>query len=157
MWWKIRGVIAYIFIAILLLGCAPVLSIYASTTERYNFNEGGQTITYMDLSQVFHEYAGSFVLYDSNADSWTIYNIDSATERVTPNSTYKIYDALLGLESGIITPDHSGMVWNGEDYPFDAWEADQDLTSAMQNSVNWYFQSIDAQAVLDYIRTFFRR
>ncbi len=30
-------------------------------------------------------------------------------------------------------------------FPFPSWEADQDLNSAMQNSVNWYFQAIDSQ------------
>ena len=72
--------------------------------------------------------------------------MDHASTRVSPNSTYKIYDALLGLESGIITPEHSTFTWNGEPYPFHSWEADQDLTSAIHNSVNWYFQAIDSQA-----------
>ena len=77
-----------------------------------------------------------------------------ASTRVSPNSTYKIYDALLGLESGIITPEHSTFTWNGESYPFNSWEADQDLTSAIHNSVNWYFQAIDSQAGFEAVRTF---
>ena len=80
--------------------------------------------------------------------------MDHASTRVSPNSTYKIYDALLGLESGIITPEHSTFTWNGEPYPFHSWEADQDLTSAIHNSVNWYFQAIDSQAGFEAVRTF---
>ena len=80
--------------------------------------------------------------------------MDAATERITPNSTYKIYDALLGLESGVITPEHSSMTWNGEDYPFDSWEADQNLKSAMHNSVNWYFQTIDSRVGFDSVKAF---
>lgn len=80
--------------------------------------------------------------------------MDHASTRVSPNSTYKIYDALLGLESGIITPEHSTFTWNGEPYPFNSWEADQDLTSAIHNSVNWYFQAIDSQAGFEAVRTF---
>lgn len=30
-------------------------------------------------------------------------------------------------------------------YPFEEWNCDQTLPSAMRNSVNWYFQSIDKQ------------
>ena len=71
-------------------------------------------------------------LYDTNQNAWNIFNIENAKERIAPNSTYKIYDALLGLESGIITPEDSDMTWNGEDYPFDAWEANQTLSSAMK-------------------------
>ena len=48
------------------------------------------------------------------------------------------------------------MAWNGADYPFEAWNADQDLYSAMQASVNWYFEEIDRQigssAIQGYIR-----
>ncbi len=33
-------------------------------------------------------------------------------------------------------------------------EADQDLTSAIHNSVNWYFQAIDSQAGFEAVRTF---
>ena len=42
------------------------------------------------------------------------FNIENAKERIAPNSTYKIYDALLGLESGIITPEDSDMTWNAK-------------------------------------------
>ena len=65
--------------------------------------------------------------------------------RVAPNSTYKIYDALFGLEEGVITPENSFIAWNGETYPFEAWNADQTLQSAMNSSVNWYFESVDEQ------------
>ena len=58
------------------------------------------------------------------------------------------------MESGIITPEHSTFTWNGEPYPFNSWEADQDLTSAIHNSVNWYFQAIDSQAGFEAVRTF---
>lgn len=154
---KIQGIIAFVFVACLSLGCAPVLSIHASGYDQYTFNEDKKNITYIDLTRNFDGYEGCFVLYDSNAGSWNIYNMDSAQKRIAPNSTYKIYDALLGLENKIITPQHSNMVWNGEDYPFDVWEANQNLNSAMQNSVNWYFQSIDSQIGLDSVKKYLHK
>ena len=39
----------------------------------------------------------------------------------------------------------SFIAWNGETYPFEAWNADQTLQSAMNSSVNWYFESVDEQ------------
>ena len=59
--------------------------------------------------------------------------MEHATLRVAPNSTYKIYDALFGLEEGIITPDDSLIAWSGETYPFEAWNANQTLQSAMNS------------------------
>lgn len=151
---KIQSRLACILIIAIFLVLLPVLPTYASGQERYDFHEEDKDITYIDLSSEFDEYKGSFVLYDSNNDAWTIYNKDAALEQITPNSTYKIYDALLGLESGIITPEHSKMTWNGEDYPFDAWESDQNLSSAMHSSVNWYFQNIDNIAGMDNVKSY---
>lgn len=151
---KACGIIAYLLIAVFLLGFSPLLSTYAADSEQYIFQENGEKINYLDLETEFNGYQGSFVLYDDNTSTWSIYDKKNALKRVTPNSTYKIYDALLGLESGIISPEQSTFVWNGEDYPFDVWESDQNLTSAMQDSVNWYFQNIDAIAGIDNVKAF---
>ena len=151
---KIRGYLICIFVSTIIIGCIPILSVYASDQTGYHFDTTEKNITQLNLSSNFGDYTGSFVLYDQSADKWNIYNMDHASTRVSPNSTYKIYDALLGLESGIITPEHSTFTWNGEPYPFHSWEADQDLTSAIHNSVNWYFQAIDSQAGFEAVRTF---
>ena len=52
---------------------------------------------------------------------------------------------LFGLETGIITPEDSLIKWDRINYPFESWNADQTLESAMSSSVNWYFQTIDKQ------------
>ena len=153
---KIRGYLICIFVSTIIIGCIPILSAYAYASDQtgYHFDTTEKNITQLNLSSNFGDYTGSFVLYDQSADKWNIYNMEHASTRVSPNSTYKIYDALLGLESGIITPEHSTFTWNGEPYPFNSWEADQDLTSAIHNSVNWYFQAIDSQAGFEAVRTF---
>ena len=151
---KIRGYLICIFVSTIIIGCIPILSVYASDQTVYHFDTTEKNITQLNLSSNFGDYTGSFVLYDQSADKWNIYNMEHASTRVSPNSTYKIYDALLGLESGIITPEHSTFTWNGEPYPFNSWEADQDLTSAIHNSVNWYFQAIDSQAGFQSVKTF---
>ena len=151
---KIRGYLIYIFVSTIIIGCVPILSVYASDQTEYHFDTTGKNITQLNLSSNFGNYTGSFVLYDQATDKWNIYNMDHASTRVPPNSTYKIYDALLGLEFGIITPEHSTFTWNGEPCPFESWESDQDLTSAIHNSVNWYFQAIDSQAGFQSVKTF---
>lgn len=154
---NVRGVILSALLAVLLMSCAPVLFTSAFASDDYRFQEYGKNISELDLSKAFQGYTGSFVLYDTSSDSWSMYNKKNAAKRVTPNSTYKIYDALLGLESGVITAEHSHMAWNRKPYPYDSWEADQDLNSAMRNSVNWYFQAIDAQADWDSIKAFLQK
>lgn len=151
---NLHSALAYIAIALFLLGTAPILSIQAAENNRYYFNETGRNITYIDLSNVFGEYNGSFVLYDATEDLWQIYNKDYAVTRISPASTFKIYSALFGLESGSITPEQSLIPWNGQNYMYDLWNADQTLESAMQNSVTWYFQALDRQTGLSSIKEY---
>lgn len=155
--WKwIRSITSFGMIAIILLGLSPVLSTYAAEENMYRWNTSSENISYLDLSTYFGTYEGSFVLYDLENDTWSIHDLDHATLRVAPNSTYKIYNALFGLEEDIITPDASLIEWNHKEYPFEAWNADHTLQSAMQASVNWYFQSIDEQlgstSIYNYVK-----
>ena len=142
---RVKGMTAFMLTAVLLLGFAPFISTYAADGSHYQWDSSSENISYVDLSTYFGEYEGSFVLYDLENDAWSIHDMEHATLRVAPNSTYKIYDALFGLEEGVITPENSFIAWNGETYPFEAWNADQTLQSAMNSSVNWYFQTVDEQ------------
>lgn len=142
---RLKGMTAFMLTAVLLLGLAPFISTYAADGNHYKWNSSSENISYVDLSTYFGEFDGSFVLYDLGNDAWSIHDIDHATQRVAPNSTYKIYAALFGLEDGVITPDNTFITWNGKNYPFDTWNTDQTLQSAMSNSVNWYFQSLNEQ------------
>ena len=153
---KIKGITAFVLTAVLLLGLAPFISTYAADGSHYTWNSSSANISYVDLSSYFGEFEGSFVLYDLRNDAWSIHDIDHATLRVAPNSTYKIYTALFGLEDGVITPENTFIAWDGKNYPFDTWNTDQTLPSAMRNSVNWYFQSLNEQlgapSVNEYIQ-----
>ena len=153
---KLKGMTAFILTTVLIMGLTPLISTYAADESRYQWKSSSENISYVDFSKYFGKYEGSFVLYDLGNDAWSIHDIEHATLRVAPDSTYKIYDALFGLEEGVITPQDSFIAWNGENYPFEAWNADQTLQSAMASSVNWYFQSVDEQlgtaSVYDYIK-----
>lgn len=146
--------------AALLLSMSPVLTAYAlcpvfsvsgGTTDGNTLQNADKTaifdenskVSEIDLSACFEDADGSFVFYDLSQDTWQIYNKEKALIRVSPDSTYKIYGALFALDAGLITPENSEMAWDGEIYAFDAWNQNQDLNSAMKNSVNWYFQTLE--------------
>ena len=154
---RIRGGALWLLTTALLLGIAPALPAYGESPDVYPFRPDETSVTEPDLSALFDGYDGCFVLYNADTDSWQIYNREMAVKRTAPASTYKIYAALLGLEQGIITPADSQMAWDGTDYPFNEWEADQDLSSAMHASVNWYFQAIDRAAGANRIHRFLKK
>ena len=151
---RLRGIFLFIVTASLFLWAVPTLAFSYSPQNRSDLPKNIKRISNLELSNAFHGYEGSFVLYNSRENTWSVYDPDNARKRISPNSTYKIYDALLGLESGVISPESSVISWNGEACPFEAWEGDQDLNSAIKNSVNWYFQSIDSQLGSDSIKSF---
>lgn len=151
---RLRGIFLFIVTASLFLWAVPTLAFSYSPQNRSDLPKNIKLISNLELSNAFHGYEGSFVLYNSRENTWSVYDPDNARKRISPNSTYKIYDALLGLESGVISPESSVISWNGEACPFEAWEGDQDLNSAIKNSVNWYFQSIDSQLGSDSIKSF---
>lgn len=121
---RIYGILSFGMIAALLFCLAPMLSTYAAEENYYQWNSSSKNISYVDYSSYFKSYEGCFVLYDSKNDTWNIHNLENATLRVSPDSTYKIYDALFGLEENIITPADSFMKWNHENYPFKEWNMD---------------------------------
>lgn len=133
--------------------CVPPIS--ALTRSSYQPDQK-LSISHEDLSAYFQDMKGSFVLYDQARDQYAIYNEKDARTRISPDSTYKIYSSILALESGFITEDRSALKWDGTDYPFQEWNQDQTLTTAMKNSVNWYFQRLDQMAGKETLQEFFR-
>ena len=153
---RLTGMTASLLVTVLLLSLSPLLSANAAKDDYYRWDASHKNITAIDLSSCFQGYEGSFVLYDMAQDTWNIYDMDRAALRVSPDSTYKIYDALFGLEAGVITPEDSSMEWNQNLYSFQEWNADQTLQSAMSASVNWYFQGIDEQLGISAIDHYLR-
>ncbi|MDE7271478.1 MAG: BlaR1 family beta-lactam sensor/signal transducer [Lachnospiraceae bacterium] len=152
-WLKIRERIVLAVLIVLILESTTLIPVLASDT-RAPLPENAHIQT-EDLSGFFADYEGCFVLYDTNADIWDIYNEPLATKRFPPNSTYKIYSALFALENQLIRPTASTLKWNGQSYSYPAWNQDQTLASAMRNSVNWYFQELDQRADWNALKTFY--
>lgn len=173
---RLRSVCICFLIVPVFMACVPLLS-FASASLSPNAIDTGRKSTsatpssgwdssispgkHSDsdggFSAYFTGYDGSFVLYDSETDGWTVYNETLARTRVSPDSTYKIYDALFALEEGLITPEHSALSWSGTRYPFDEWNRDQTLSSALTCSVNWYFQALDQQMGKSTLRSWLQR
>ncbi|HDL0658313.1 TPA: beta-lactam sensor/signal transducer BlaR1 [Staphylococcus aureus] len=117
----------------------------------YNYKKPLQSdYQILDESKNFGSNSGSFVMYSMKKDKYYIYNEKESRKRYSPDSTYKIYLALFGLDRHIISDKNSRMSWNHNHYPFDSWNKDQDLNTAIQNSVNWYFERISNQISKNY-------
>ena len=147
--------------ALLLLICtivyciSPLLTVYAAHDVSYDFQS--QNVETMDLSSYFKGTDGTFILYDTSSGQYQIYNQELSTKRISPDSTFKIYSGLFALEEGIIHYDASNREWDGTTYSFDTWNKDQTLATAMQNSVNWYFQNLDIQLGYQKLYSYYKK
>ncbi len=119
-----------------------------------NYDKNIENCIYANFENFFENCEGCFVMYDSKSKNYLIYNEELARKRVSPNSTYKIAIGLNSLENNIITPDNNYLLWNGEKYPFKKWNSNQNLSSAMKSSVNWYFQNLEEELSYSQIYDF---
>lgn len=99
-----------------------------------------------DLEKYFEGFNGTFVLYDQENDKYIVYNELRSNQRLTPCSTFKIYNSLIGLESGVLDREDVFTLykWDGTNYNFPYWNHDHTLASATQESVVWYFKRLAA-------------
>lgn len=141
---------------VLLLGCLVLTNAKLVTSEGQMGNTEQTSTVYEDLSSFFNGYDGTFVLLDLEKNHYLIYNKAGSEKRISPDSTYKIVSSLMGLENHVISLADNRIVWDGTSYPIEQWNHDQTLTSAMQYSVNWYFQKLDAAAGKGRIESYLR-
>lgn len=97
-----------------------------------------------NLAPYFDGFEGTFVLLDVGRNEDVRFNAQRAQARLSPCSTFKIPNALIGLETGVLSGPEHAMTWDGTHYDIEAWNQDQTLRTAVTNSVLWYFQRVAA-------------
>ena len=85
---------------------------------------------------------GTFVLFEPALDRYSILDEARAKQRFLPCSTFKIPNAIIGLDEGSITDENEVFHWDGKPKPIPEWERDHTLGSGMKYSVVWMFQEI---------------
>jgi beta-lactamase class D len=110
-----------------------------------------------DLGKYFGEFTtGTFVMYDEANNQYIVFNRPQSIKRLSPCSTFKIYNSLAGLETGVLDKGdvYTLFKWNGKQYTFPAWNHDQTLASATRDSVVWYFQELASRIGTERLQAF---
>ena len=102
------------------------------------------TVARPDWQSHFHARGvrGTFVLFEPALDRYSILDEARAKQRFLPASTFKIANAVIGLEVGSITDEHEVFRWDGKPKPVAAWERDHTLGTGMRESAVWMFQEV---------------
>lgn len=98
-----------------------------------------------DWSRFYEEYGirkAGFILRDNNHEAVHYYNFGRDTMRFQPASTFKIFNALVALETGVAPDDNYLIKWDSVVRDIPAWNKDLTLREAFQASAVPYFREI---------------
>lgn len=117
-----------LFLPLVLIRCAP-----------NNVNEDEE------LGRYFKEQGaeGTFALLSNTTGDFTVYNLDRYRDSAyLPASTFKIVNALIGLQTGVITNDKMVIPWDGVQRSMPEWNRDLTMYEAFRASSVPYFQEV---------------
>lgn len=131
-----------------LLALSTVLSLTACQTMTENNQKSVDLIQQQQLnnatiSSLFEQAKtnGVITIYDGNSYASYGNNVSRANTYYVPASTFKMLNALIGIENGLTTPDEV-YKWRGEKRLFPTWEKDMTLTQAMTASAVPVYQEL---------------
>ena len=95
------------------------------------------------IKNAFGGVDGALVLLDASGKTILRSGGSRLDERLPPCSTFKIWNAAIGLELGLVSDaDAPFWKWDGEKYRLDAWNRDQTLRTAFAVSCVPAFQAL---------------
>ena len=103
-----------------------------------------QAVLERRLHELAAGYVACFVLYDGRNDRTLRVNEAECRRPLSPCSTFKIFNSLAGLQSGVLKDETTLFAWDHTPQPLPAWEKDHTLATAVRDSVVWYFRRVAA-------------
>lgn len=85
---------------------------------------------------------GTLLVHADADGNWFVHNPERARQAFSPASTFKIFNALVALETGVLADEHEVVRWDGEERALAVWNRDHSLASGMRHSVVWFYQGI---------------
>lgn len=89
---------------------------------------------------------GSILIYDSKNNRTYEHNPQRNAKEFTPASTFKIFNAMVALETGVIPDDVAVLTWDGIHRKIAAWNHDTNLRQAFKDSTVWFYQVLARKA-----------
>ena len=106
------------------------------------------TATAPDLGRHFKALGieGSIMIYDLNHNRTYEHNPQRNATAFHPASTFKIFNSLVALETGVIPDDVAVLTWDGIHREIAEWNHDTNMRQAIKNSTVWFYQVLARRA-----------
>ncbi|EMY77537.1 penicillin-binding protein, transpeptidase domain protein [Leptospira weilii serovar Ranarum str. ICFT] len=82
------------------------------------------------------------ILINQTANHGIYFQKDECSFKTPPSSLFHSVLALVSVENGYLKADQSFFFWDKTRYPYIRWQKDQNLKSALEYSVQWYFTKL---------------
>lgn len=100
---------------------------------------------------------GSILIYDSKNNRIYEHNPQRNVTAIAPASTFKIFNALVALETGVVPDDVAVLTWDGIHREIDAWNHDTNLRQAFKDSTVWFYQVLARRAGYERMQQFINK
>ncbi|MBD2434216.1 MULTISPECIES: class D beta-lactamase [Fischerella] len=147
--WRSRSVLLTV------IGCFVLLltisfGVRVLAQNNYTLPERPNTVTAQapNLGRHFQELGleGSILIYDLNKNRTYEHNPQRNATAMLPGSTFKIFNAMVALETGVIPDDVAVFTWDGIQRPIEEWNHDTNLRQAFKDSTVWFYQVLARRA-----------
>lgn len=85
---------------------------------------------------------GCIEIYDNNKEIASFYNKERVAEQLPPASTFKIFNSLVALETGIAPDEQMVLPWDGQERSNPLWNQDLNMAEAFELSAVPYYQEL---------------
>jgi beta-lactamase class D len=103
------------------------------------------------------EVHGCFLLYDMRGDRMQVYSPGRADSTFLPASTFKIFNSLVALETGVVRDENDTIRWDGVQRQIAGWNSDQNMRSAIRFSTVWFYQELARRIGTERMQEFLTR
>jgi beta-lactamase class D len=104
-----------------------------------------------------HKLHGTIARLDGDATVARCSDAETCDQPLTPASTFKIPNSLIGLETGVIPDAEYVIPWDGVHRWAEAWNRDHSLRTALRESAVWYYQELARRVGKERMRDWLAR
>jgi beta-lactamase class D len=146
----------FVGLSVVIFGGMYVLAQPASTSSE---RPAVVTVKTPNLGRHFQEFGreGSILIYDSKNNRIYEHNPQRNAKAIAPASTFKIFNSLVALETGVIPDDVAVLTWDGIHREIDAWNHDTNLRQAFKDSTVWFYQVLARRAGSERMQQFINK
>ncbi|MCF4970181.1 class D beta-lactamase [Nostoc sp. CMAA1605] len=139
---KIRRIPPAIKIIFCILITFLTISNFQPLPAKSQENQTSAPVANVDLGGSFTQLGvkGSILICDRNHNRCYQHNAPRNSQAFSPASTFKIFNSLVALETGVIPSDVAVLTWDGIQREFPSWNQDTNIRQAFKNSTVWFYQ-----------------